>query len=79
MQLFRVNVLLQPPDGQDVHLAKPPFFVLRRYNQFRALYEQVGAAARLPGCKSVCVYVDFFLITSRPWPWPHLPPAMQQA
>ena len=42
LQLYRVNVILQPPDASEAQLAKTPFFVLRRYNQFRQLYEQVS-------------------------------------
>eukprot|EP00798_Chlamydomonas_sp_ICE-L_P004926 gene4926-34697_t len=38
--LFRVNVLLQPPGASTV-AADSPFFVMRRYNQFRLLYEQL--------------------------------------
>ncbi|MEW5312601.1 MAG: hypothetical protein WDW38_004225 [Sanguina aurantia] len=44
--LFRVNVLLQAPDASSSEdlLAKPPFFVLRRFSQFRQLFEQLRAA-----------------------------------
>ncbi len=41
-QLYRVNVLLQPPGSTpQAASTRPPFFVLRRYNQFRLLYDQV--------------------------------------
>jgi hypothetical protein len=39
-QLYRVNVLLQAP-GDNVAQQRAPFFVLRRYNQFRHMYDQV--------------------------------------
>jgi hypothetical protein len=39
-QLYRVNVLLQSPDSLDLS-TKPPFFVLRRYSQFRQLHAEV--------------------------------------
>ena len=45
MQLYRVNVILQAPDATDAQVAKTPFFVLRRYNQFRQLYEQVRSVS----------------------------------
>ncbi|KAI8463035.1 MAG: hypothetical protein J3K34DRAFT_159349 [Monoraphidium minutum] len=45
--LYRVNVLLQPPDASDqAALARPPFFVLRRYSQFRQLF--LDLKAQLP-------------------------------
>lgn len=40
LQLYRVNVLLQSPDALDLS-SKPPFFVLRRYSQFRQLHAEV--------------------------------------
>eukprot|EP00878_Enallax_costatus_P041485 GHUV01048277.1.p1 GENE.GHUV01048277.1~~GHUV01048277.1.p1 ORF type:complete len:109 (+),score=22.16 GHUV01048277.1:452-778(+) len=40
--LYRVNVLLQPPDSTDLS-TKPPFFVLRRYSQFRQLHTELKA------------------------------------
>jgi hypothetical protein len=43
VQLYRVNVLLQSPDSLDLS-SKPPFFVLRRYSQFRQLHTEVRAA-----------------------------------
>lgn len=44
-QLYRVNVLLQAPDAPDAAaaLARPPFFVLRRYSHFRQLFLDVRA------------------------------------
>lgn len=50
LQLYRVNVLLQSPDSLDLS-SKPPFFVLRRYSQFRQLHTEVSASsneAQLP-------------------------------
>ena len=44
LQLYRINVLLShgPGDAPAVPLvARSPFFVLRRYSQFRELYEQL--------------------------------------
>jgi hypothetical protein len=41
VQLYRVNVLLQSPDSLDLS-SKPPFFVLRRYSQFRQLHAEVS-------------------------------------
>ena len=49
--LYRVNVLLQSLDAPDASSSPPsktPFFVLRRYSQFRQLYDQVSA------CLGVC-------------------------
>jgi hypothetical protein len=40
LQLYRVNVLLQSADSPDLS-SKPPFFVLRRYSQFRQLHNEV--------------------------------------
>lgn len=42
--LYRVNVLLQSmdPDASASPPTKTPFFVLRRYSQFRQLFDQVG-------------------------------------
>lgn len=62
MQLYRVNVLLQPPDATDqAALSRPPFFVLRRYSQFRQLFMDVSSccttfAAIVCSCSSpVCM------------------------
>lgn len=42
MQLYRVNVLIQNlEDTQAQASQRAPFFVLRRYNQFRQLYDAV--------------------------------------
>jgi|LauGreSBDMM110SN_4_FD.fasta_scaffold15749_1 hypothetical protein len=46
MQLYRVNVLLQSPEDTaqaSSSQVRCPFFVLRRYSQFRELYEQLKA------------------------------------
>eukprot|EP00879_Flechtneria_rotunda_P022909 GHRR01024213.1.p1 GENE.GHRR01024213.1~~GHRR01024213.1.p1 ORF type:complete len:103 (+),score=26.48 GHRR01024213.1:1229-1537(+) len=40
--LYRVNVLLQPPDSTELP-RQPPFFVLRRYSQFRQLHNELKA------------------------------------
>jgi hypothetical protein len=40
LQLYRVNVLLQSAYSPDLS-SKPPFFVLRRYSQFRQLHNEV--------------------------------------
>lgn len=45
-QLYRVNVLLQPPNANELLISKPPFFVLRRYSQFRQLF--LDLKAQLP-------------------------------
>lgn len=45
LQLYRVNVLLQSPDSLDLS-SKPPFFVLRRYSQFRQLHTEVSGSSR---------------------------------
>lgn len=46
-QLYRVNVLLQPPDATDqAALSRPPYFVLRRYSQFRQLFLDVSRGGR---------------------------------
>ena len=34
-------MLLQSPDAPEPPLVRPPFFVLRRYSQFRQLYLDV--------------------------------------
>eukprot|EP00877_Chromochloris_zofingiensis_P005919 jgi/Chrzof1/1580/Cz10g13080.t1 len=39
--LYRVNVLLQSPDAPDLSMSRPPFFVLRRYSQFRQLHAEL--------------------------------------
>ncbi|GAX79801.1 hypothetical protein CEUSTIGMA_g7241.t1 [Chlamydomonas eustigma] len=39
--VYRVNVILQGPSDASSGPAKSPHFVLRRYNQFRLLYEQL--------------------------------------
>lgn len=49
LQLFRVNVLLQSPDSLDLS-TKPPFFVLRRYSQFRQLHAEVWSAHTIASC-----------------------------
>ncbi|WIA36554.1 hypothetical protein OEZ86_007846 [Tetradesmus obliquus] len=41
--LYRVNVLLQSADSPDLS-SKPPFFVLRRYSQFRQLHSELKTA-----------------------------------
>ncbi len=46
MQLYRVNVLLQSPEAPDLSMSRPPFFVLRRYSQFRQLYNEVRIAKK---------------------------------
>lgn len=40
--LYRVNVLLQSSDNPELS-SKPPFFVLRRYSQFRKLHSELQA------------------------------------
>lgn len=50
LQLYRVNVLLQAQDSPEAALSTPPFFVLRRYSQFRALYEKVRGACACVWC-----------------------------
>ena len=57
-QLYRVNVILQGPDAAaEPQVSKPPFFVLRRYTQFRQLYDQVrgsgSARMRNPTCSGM--------------------------
>ncbi len=43
-QLYRVNVILQAPDAPtSSQPPRAPFFILRRYSQFRQLSEQVRA------------------------------------
>ena len=37
-------MLLQSPDAPEPPLSRPPFFVLRRYSQFRQLYLDVSVA-----------------------------------
>lgn len=37
-----MNVLLQSPDAPELLLSSPPFFVLRRYSQFRQLFNDVS-------------------------------------
>jgi hypothetical protein len=49
LQLYRVNVLLQSPDALDLS-SKPPFFVLRRYSQFRQLHAEVRHTAAAADC-----------------------------
>ncbi len=49
-QLYRVNVLLQSTDAPDLALTSPPFFVLRRYSQFRQLHTDVGGDASRDLC-----------------------------
>ncbi|KXZ45388.1 hypothetical protein GPECTOR_55g294 [Gonium pectorale] len=52
--LYRVNVFLQQrnEDGSDdppsTSIESPPFFVLRRYSQFRHLHEQLKSAFPVP-------------------------------
>eukprot|EP00775_Hariotina_reticulata_P003235 gene3235-3512_t len=41
--LYRVNVILQPPDSTEL-TSRPPYFVLRRYSQFRQLHSELKAA-----------------------------------
>jgi hypothetical protein len=44
LQLYRVNIFLQPPDAVQPPTSKPPYFVLRRYSQFNNLHKEVRAA-----------------------------------
>ena len=39
-QLYRVNVILQSADATASQPSRAPFFVLRRFSQFRHLYDQ---------------------------------------
>ena len=51
MQLYRVNVLVQNvEDAQAQPPQKAPFFVLRRYNQFRQLYDAVRPKQEWSSC-----------------------------
>lgn len=58
LQLYRVNVLLQSPDAPELTLSTPPFFILRRYSQFRQLYDKVrrpypGLANHIAACSQI--------------------------
>ena len=67
LQLYRINVLLQAPEGLEASKQLgPPFFVLRRYNQFRQLYEKVLQTV-------VVLTHDYAQLPGYP-PWQHLPP-----
>lgn len=39
--LYRVNVVLQASDSNETRLTRPPFFVLRRYSQFRQMHAEL--------------------------------------